>query len=411
MCAIDVNSRILVDSTSNYDAAGGAGFVHGLWFAKTTTYNQIFVFAQLASDPTEFFEYDVDFNQQAVLANHSWRGLGAGKGAQLIDVSTTPAGANAVTNAALATAPGPASGMGTSSDIQVIPLPSDFSGFFPGNPFKVGNLLANVQSGVFLQPTRTSADWLLATQGNSISRYNIVTGTGTTTDASAFGQILAASTTTKYSVDDAPFLDIGGWLYAFVGGVDPEGGLTAFQLPDDLGDAAATTIPNSVGTRILTARPSARAPSNALVLAAAPVSAGTEQQIFQAVAPPSQLTSAAIGSPPYTRSAVLQAVELPLVNAATASLDDETAIVGPRPDGTGLYLVWLGPDGRVVSHPATSGALLNLSDTVQSAAVQFDQHTGEAGATLFVAWIEDMPDGSQRIYAIKVLCSPPPSGG
>jgi hypothetical protein len=413
-CSVIESSRILVDDSANEDAAGGAGFINGVWIAKSTTENQIFVFTQLAADPTQFLEYDVDFNAGSSFVGRGWTGIGDGRGVQLIDVSTAVSGTTVV-NAALATFPAGGSGKGPSTGLQVIPLPPSFTGFIPGNPVIVADaFLADIQSGVFVQTTTTSADWLVATQGTNIQRYNVFAGSGSDADASGPQQILATSTTTPYDVTNAPLLDMGGSLYAMVSGIDPSGSVSVFAEPDDFSaDASASTIGGSTHGRVLTARPSTVDPTSALVLMVVPEASQLQARVFGAITPPGRLSSLAAGAAPWTGGSLLGLAEVPSASAGIGWLDDETALIGPTQDGSGLQLLWIGPDGRLVSHSATSGVLLpGGSNQVAGSAVQFDKHFGETQGTLFAVWIENIPArGSQRIYAIKVSCAPPGADG
>jgi hypothetical protein len=405
-CSLVPKSSIVVDDTRNY---AGPGFIRGVWFARTPTYNHVFVFSQLASDATQFLEYDLDFNAGAVQSIHSRQGLAQGAGVQLMGVSTLPAGASNVANAALATYPGPMNGTGARTGIQVIDLPPDFGAFIPDNPFSVGSVLADVPSGVFFQPTLRSADFLVATQGRSVSEYQLLAGRSDPVDGGTSGRILASSTTTAYSVANAPVLDIGGAVYAFVSGVDADGGATVFRMPEDLSLASSSVISGSMNGSVLVARPSVLDSTKALVLAAVPDSMQS-QHVYGAVVDPSQLQSLAIGGL-LKPGAVLAASEFPTFNVGLGWMDDETAIVGPGLGGTSLNLVWLGPDGRAVSHAATSGPIVDVGSQISATAVQFEQHGAEASATLYVAWIQNVDaTGNQIITAAKVQCSPTAGG-
>jgi hypothetical protein len=408
-CSLVSTSSIVVDDTRNHDA-GGPGFIQGLWIARTANYNQIFVFSQLANDDTRFLEYDVDFNTGVLWKTNNWQGITNGAGVQLVSVSTVSAGANMIANAALATYPGPISGSGPTTEIQIIDLPSQFGGLNPYTPFRVAGDIDDFPTAVFFQPTPTSADFLVATEGRNVSRYGLVAGRGDTSDGGGFGAILSMSTTTAYSAADVPFLDIGGAVYAFVSGVDPDGGATVFRMPEDLSYASPYVIPGSTDGRVLVARPSATDSTKALVLAAVPDSVQA-QHVYGALVDPSQLQSLAIGAQ-LRPGAVLGANELPSFNTGLAWMDDETALVGPGLGGTSLNLVWLGPNGRAVSHPAINGPIVDLGTQISASAVQFEQHAGETSATLYVAWITSVDlVGNQRITAAKVSCSQMPGGG
>jgi hypothetical protein len=90
-------------------------------------------------------------------------------------------------------------------------------------------------------------------------------------------------------------------------------------------------------------------------------------------------------------------------------MDDETAIFGPGPVGTGLHLLWLGPDGHAVYSDSSGLPLLDDGLGATAAAVQFGNHLGEKGGTLYVAWIETVDgNGNQSIKAAKLSCTPTP---
>jgi hypothetical protein len=223
---------------------------------------------------------------------------------------------------------------------------------------------------------------------------------------------LALSNTTKYFVGNAPFFDMGGAVHAFVSGVDPDGGANAFTLPEGLADAGqiipGTVIRGSTGGRVVAARPSAADPAKALVLALVPDATGTQQHAYGGRVDRSQLSSVAIGTPPLDRSFTLGSDVVPMpYQSGIGWMDDETALFGPGPAGTGLYLVWFGADGHAVFSDPSGAPLFDDGLSAASAAVQFGQHVGEMGGTLYVAWLETVDSaGDQAIKALKLSCSP-----
>jgi hypothetical protein len=413
VCLADTSSLILVADTSTLGDAGALGFAQKVWIAKTTTANQIFVYAQLLGSTT-FLEYPVDFRAVGTPTAQAYAGF-SDRGIDLLDVSTTITDGGALTNVALASYPGSNLGAVPMSGIQVVPLRPSFTAVIPNNAFAVTKLFAaHLTSGVFLQPTPTSAEWVVSAQGTMNRQYTVLVGAGSQSDASGPAMVLAASPTFAYSIDDAPFFDMGGSLYAVVSGVDPGKVPTVFRWPDDWsGDASASPVTATARTRVLAARPSAGDPSTALVLVAVPDSTRTHEGIYAARVPASQLTSLNAGAPTFVSGSLLEAGELPATSMGQCSLDDETAIVGPTLDGTGLQLVWLGPDGRAISHPATNGPLVPPGgNTVAASAVQFEGQEGESAALFFVAWIEIVAaTGAQQLFAEPVFCAPPGDGG
>jgi hypothetical protein len=123
---------------------------------------------------------------------------------------------------------------------------------------------------------------------------------------------------------------------------------------------------------------------------------------------PSQLSSVAIGSPPLSRPVVLPGDVVPVqYPSGLGWQDDETAIFGPGPTGTGLHLVWLGPDGHAVYSDASGASLFDDGLPATAASVQFGTHLGEMGGSLYVAWIETVDStGNQSIKAAKLSCTP-----
>jgi hypothetical protein len=152
-----------------------------------------------------------------------------------------------------------------------------------------------------------------------------------------------------------------------------------------------------------------------LILAIASDVGLVQAHVWSALAQPSQLASLTVGAAPFVAGSTLNLAEVPVDNTGIGSMGDQTAIVGPRADGTGLNLLWLGPDGRAVSHAGTSNPLVSGSNQVSIAAVQFGNAVVGAGATLFVAWIEDVPPPGggqpyQQIKGAKVSCAPADGG-
>jgi hypothetical protein len=411
-CSPVSNTVLAVDESANYPSDGGLpGFIPGVWLARTTIADQLFLFTQLASDPTKFFEYQIDFSSHSVVLGRSWSGDGAN--VQLVDVASMPVGANTVVNSALTMINGVLPGFGPAVWIQVIPLHSFFNGPFWANTLTTGPEIARVQSGTFfLSADAGSASWLVGAQGTNVSRDVIFAGSIGQADASFTPPSLARSDTTKYLVDNAPFFDMGGALHVFLTGVDPDGGATVYTLPEDLADAAGamvsgTVIPGSTGGRVVSARPSANDPSKALVVALVPDSTGTQQHAYGGRVDPSQLSSVAIGSPPLDQSVVLPSSVVPVpYPTGLGWQDDETAIFGQGPTGTGLHLVWFGSDGHAVFSDSSGTSLFDDGLGATAASVQFGTHLGETGGTLYVAWIETVDStGNQSIKAAKLSCT------
>jgi hypothetical protein len=413
-CSPVANTILAVDESANYvgDGSGLPGFIPGVWLAKTTITDQVFLFTQLASDATQFLEYQIDFASHNVALGMPWRG--SGNNVQLVDVSSMPGGANTVLNAALTVISGGVPGTGPASWVQVIPLKSYFGGPEWANTLTIGPEIARVQSGTFIiSADAAAADWLIGAQGTNMSR-NVIFAGGVNRDDAGFTPLsLARSNTSKYIVDNSPFFDMGGALHVFLTGVDSDGGASVYTLPENLADAAGaivsgTVIPGSAGGRVVTARPSATTPSQALVIALVPDSTGTQQNAYGGRVDPSQLSSVAIGSPPFDRSVVLGGDVVPVqYPSGLGWQDDETAIFGQGPTGTGLHLVWLGPDGQAVFSDSSGASLFDDGLGATAAAVQFGQHLGEMGGTLYVAWIETVDStGNQSIKAAKLSCTP-----
>jgi hypothetical protein len=245
-----------------------------------------------------------------------------------------------------------------------------------------------------------------------MSRNAIFAGSVGQEDAAFPPPSLALSNTTKYLVDHAPLFDMGGALHVFLTGVDPDGGATVYTLPEDLADAAGamvsgTVIKGSTGGRVVAARPSATEPKRALVVALVPDSTGTQQHAYGGLVDPSQLGSVAIGAPPLDQSFVLTSEVVPVpYPSGVGWQDDETAIFGQGPTGTGLHLVWLGPDGHAVFSDSSGTSLFDDGLGATAASVQFGTNLGETGGTLYVAWIETVDGtGNQSIKAAKLSCT------
>jgi hypothetical protein len=412
VCSPVGNSVIDVDDSANYvgDGSGAPGF-QGVWLGKTTITDQMFLYTQLASDTSKFLEYQVDFGTHNVTFGLPWGGDGTA--IQLMDVASVPVGANGMINTALATSPAFIAGAPPGERIKVIPLRSFYGAQAWAQPLVSSPLVAKIQSATFLvAPDASSATWLVSAQGLSMSRYAIFAGYADTADAAVASPALALSNTTKFFVGNAPFFDMGGALHAFVSGVDPDGGASAYTMAEGLADAGtivpSTSIPGSTGGRVVAARPSTTTASKALVVTLVPDATGTKQHAYGGLVDPSQLSSLAIGTPPFDRSDVIGSDVVPIFfQSGVGWMDDETAIFGPGPTGTGLYLVWLGADGHAVFSNQSGTPLFDDGLSAVSSAVQFGQHVGEKGGTLYVAWLETLDSaGDQSIKALKLACSP-----
>jgi hypothetical protein len=414
VCAVVPSTTLLVDDLSTYDGGASLNFIHGLWIGKTLTNKQFYVVTQVAQDDTSFLAYEVDLNAGGVLQTGHWSGVGGQAGGiGLIDFTSEPSGAT-IANVAFTGYNGPVSGTGSQTAVQIVPLPPQFGGLV-GSSYKVGQVLANILSGRFLVQPTGEVDWLMATQGRSFADYRVAVGAGFQDDASAApGTELAHSFTTPYDVAGRPFFDMSRTLYSLLQGVDPDGGATLFAMPDDFSDAATQApVGASQQAVIAGARPSTTDATKAIVLALAP--SGPAYTSLAGLVPPARLTSLSFDPSQLASGGTVAVSEVPADNIGRAWLGDDLVMVGSPQDGSGgLVLLWLGHDGRPVSHAGNQRKVMDDGNQVEIAAVQFEKILPQGlGATLDLAWMEHVsPDGGagkyDRIYAAQATCTPAP---
>jgi hypothetical protein len=155
-----------------------------------------------------------------------------------------------------------------------------------------------------------------------------------------------------------------------------------------------------------------------VILAGSQTSQGTFAT-YGASVDPGILASLVVGQSPFVQNALVSPTELPYTNTSAAWSKDELFVFGVPADVTGPFssaaLLWLGPDGHVVSSSSTSGGpIVVASNPIVASAVAVQDSFLEARAHLVVAWVERVTTaGTQydRLAAERVVCQPAPGGG
>jgi hypothetical protein len=412
VCAVQPGTTVLVDDRSTADSATPQ-LISGTWIAKDTADDSVLVLSQAADDDGAFLAYTVSFTQRTVVATRA-PGLSP-FGVRLLDVAAVGGQSAALASYISGTSVGvPVTGL------AVHPLSGAPDGGAAA-PFPVTQRAArgaHFYGARFVAPDAQRAEWIGATRGTaSIVNFQLLAGSGGAQDAAAPPQVIGASPTTQYELGTAPFFDTAGEVFSFVGGLVPDASAALVSIADTwTADAAVVAVPSvSPLARILGARASTADPSKVAIVAVAADAAATAIRLLAARVPPSQLASLTIGAAPFASTDALTPDDiLSSSGTSTSWMDDDLLLTGrPSGGGDGVALLWIGPDGRAVARPSTSGPLVTTTDEVQATAVVGMSHAGETSAKLAVAWIGRAHSASglqhDTLYAAEVVCGPKPT--
>ena len=413
-CHIVPNSTVLLDDLSTHDGAD-LTFAHALGItALSNVGGEAIVVAQTQNENTDFHGYRASYGNPGMPQPALLNGVATKGNIQILQTISDPGGNGNVVLTAYETAFFQQPSFG----LQLVPLPNTNNDQFSQGGYELVDLsLTYVNEGFALPTSPTGAYWLASTQGEAISNYTISLGAGFSNDAGAAEQTLAlVHTQPNWSVSIAPF-QIGSSLYV-VANQFSDAGAGVFTVPADLSSTGTQGTINATGTSIvLAAHASVGSPGNALVLAGSITNQGM-LQTYAATVAPGMLGSLTIGQAPLNMGQLVDPSQIPFDNGGSVWADDELFAVGnPGDKSGGGTLVWIGPDGHIVSSTATSpGKLIQTSNAVKMCAVAVQDHFGEGRADLVVAWIEQVtPDGGaqpyDQLYSAQVICNPYMPGG
>jgi hypothetical protein len=411
-CTVESFSATPVDDLSSRNA-GFTTFapVIGI-FPLTDDPTTVTVVAQLDGDFQEFLGYTVTFQQTTNLPDSLTGGFTDG-GIELWGTIADPGGFG---NAALTTYFTGRIATGFEEGLQVVQLPNTTKDFLFGLGYPLANLGEfSVNSAVFAQTSVRSAVWMAAGRDHPVLRGDIFVGSGSSDDGGSPGVAADRSTQNFYQLANPQIFLMGSTIYAMTPGVVPNG-TTVIEVPSDLSDAGTQgliTGPDAA-TLVIAAHPSVADPSKAIVLAESQTSQGAFATYGASVAPGS-LGSLVVGQPPFVQNPPLSPTELPSTSTSAVWSGDELFLFGVPADVTGptpgAALLWLGPDGHVVSSSSTSGQpIVVAKNPIVATAVATQDTFGEARAHVVVAWVERVTTdaGTQydRLWAQRVVCQP-----
>jgi hypothetical protein len=193
------------------------------------------------------------------------------------------------------------------------------------------------------------------------------------------------------------------------------------EVPADLSDAGTQGVITGpdAATLVVAAHPSGAQTSKVVVLDRSQYSQGAFATYGASVDPPN-LGSLVVGQSPFAQNPPVSPTELPYTSTSAAWSGDELFVFGVPADVTGpvagAALLWLGPDGHVVSSSSTSGAPIVVArNPIVATAIAAQDTFGEARAHLVVAWVERVTTDAGAQYDVlaaeRVVCQPPSPGG
>jgi hypothetical protein len=417
-CTVEAFSLVAVDDLS----ARNAGFttfapVIGI-FPLTDDPTTVTVVAQLDGDFQELLGYTVTFGQTTNLPTSLTGGFTDG-GITLFGTVVDPGGFG---NAALTTYFTGRIATGFEEGLQVVQLPNTTQDLLFGLGYPLANLGEfSVNSATFAQTSAKSAVWVAAGRDHPVLRGDIYVGAGSSDDGGSPGVAVDRSTQNFYQLANPQIFEMGSTIYAMTPGVVPNG-TTVIEVPSDLSDAGTQELITGpdAATLVIAAHRSVADPSRAIVLAESQTSQGAFATYGASVAPGS-LGTLVVGQPPFVQNPPLSPTELPSTSTSAVWSGDELFLFGVPADVTGplpgAALLWLGPDGHVVSSSSTSGGqpIVVAKNPIVATAVAAQDTFGEARAHVVVAWVEQVTTdaGTQygRLWTERVVCQPAPSGG
>jgi hypothetical protein len=412
-CNLVPNSTMVVDDLSTHDG-GDREFAHALGITALKNVNgEAIVVTQTQSENQDILAYRASYgNGPSPPVNLA--GVATSGGVQIQDTISDPAGNGNVVLTSFVTGfvNQPAYGL------QLIPLPNLNNDQFSQGGYELVNLfLANVNQAHALQTSSSSAIWVASTTGESFFRSNITVGAGFTDDAAAanVNVLTINGTSPNWSVDFAPFV-VGNGVYV-IANQATEAGAGVYSTPMDFSDAATLgTIGSPSLSLVFKAHASVGSPGKALVFAGTLDTQGNFD-LYGATVDPGMLGSLTVGQPPFTGGTVSLG-DMPFDRGDSVWATDELFAIGtPGDKSVGAVLVWIAPDGHLVSAASTSGGkLIQTNNAIQLSAVAAQTVLGEGHAELVVAWIERIvPDGGAQpydvLYSAQAVCNKPTDGG
>jgi hypothetical protein len=415
-CTVEAFSLVVVDDLSTR-RTGPMTYVPILGiFPLTDDTTTVTIVAQLEGDTQEFLGYTVQFGTPATPPQILTGGFTDG-GVELMGTIADPGGFG---NAALTTYYSGHTAIGFEQGLQVVQLPNTSQDQLFGFGYPLANLgTFAVNSAAFAQTSGTSAVWIAAGREHPALRADLFVGAGSTTDGGSGGVANYRSTQNFFVLANPQIFVVGSTIYAIVSGVLPNG-TTVIEVPSDLSDAGTQgliTGPDA-STVVFAAHRSVASASKVVVLAASQTSQGTFAT-YGASVDPGMLASLVVGQSPFVQNAPVSPTELPYTNTSAAWSNDELFLFGVPADLTGpvpgAALVWLGPDGHVVSSTSTSGGpIVVAKDPIVASAIAVQDSFLETRAHMVLAWVQRVTTdaGTQydRLAAERVVCQPAPGG-
>jgi hypothetical protein len=419
LCTVTAFTGVTVDNLSTR-TSGATTFapIVGV-FPMTDDQNTVTVVAQVEGDNTQLLGYTVQFGPQGnPPQSQSLTGDFADGGFELMGTIADPGGFG---NAVLTTYYTGHIATGFETGLQVIQLPNTSNDLFLGIGYPIANLGPfAIDSAAFAQTSSKSAVWMAAGRERPLLRADIFVGAGSTLDGGSAGVGVEQSTQNFYQLVDPQLFVVGSTIYGLVPGVVPNG-TTVFEVPSDLSDAGTQgliTGPDAA-TLLFSAHPSASDASAVTVLAGSQTAQGAFAT-YGATVDPASLGSLVVGQSPFVQNPPVSPAELPYTSTSAVWSGDELFLFGVPADVTGptpgAALLWLGPDGHVVSSTSTSGGqpVVVSRNPIVATAIAVQDNFGESRAHLVVAWIERVTTDAGAQYDIlvseRVVCQPPGGG-
>lgn len=411
-------SRVVVDDLSTRDSgpttyAGAIGIVPLSNLAGTAV-----VVAQLEGDEQEFLGYMVQYGQTstppALVTPDLLTGYAPEGG---IDLVATIADPNGFGNAALTTYRTAKTADGFEQGLQFVSLPSSSKDYlFAPESYPLADLgLFRTNSAALAQTSDASAAWIAAGTEAPVLKGAIRAGSGSADGGAPRWAEIASSGQDFYQLGNPQLFVVGGTLYAIVAGVAPQGAATVFQVSTDFPDASTQGLiagPDAASV-VFAAHPSVVDSSKVIVLAASQTGPGGTFETAGATVDPQRLASLVIGQSPFVQNPAVSPSDLPLYVASEAWSGDELFLFGAAGDKSGnAVLVWMGPDGHLVS---ASGPIVIPAGPIVASSIAAQDQFDETRADLVVAWVERITTGVgvefDRLLSAQVTCEPAPAGG